>query len=93
MQLNICHHPWMVPLGRLFKTYPVLVGMIIGVIAGPLIVVGHNRLNLWWIERNAHPMAFITSPSFLSLIMVGAAVGLFVGIVGGYLYKRYIGKL
>ena len=61
-------------------------------IAGPLIVVGHNRFNLWWVEKNAHPMLFITGPSFLSLIMVGAAAGLIVGIIGGYLYKRYSRK-
>ena len=66
--------------------------VLIGIVAGPLIAVAHNYLTLWWIKRDAHPMALITGPSYLNLVIYGALVGLFLGIVCGYLYKHYAKK-
>ena len=72
--------------------YPVLGAVLIGVIVGPLIAVGYNYFTLWWVKRDAHPMLLITGPSYLSVLVVGAVVGLFLGVVGGYLYKHYARK-
>ena len=66
--------------------------VLVGVIAGPLIAVGYNYFTLWWVKRDAHPMVLITGPSYLSVLVVGAVVGLCLGIVGGYLYKHYARK-
>ena len=77
---------------RWFREYPVFGAVLVGVIAGPLIAVGHTYFTLWWDRRNAHPMLLITGPSYLSVLVVGAVVGLFLGIVGGYLYKHYARK-
>ena len=37
-------------------------------------------------------MVYISGPSYLNYLIVGAVVGLFLGIVGGYLYKYYARK-
>ena len=37
-------------------------------------------------------MLLTTSPSDLSFLVGGAVVGLFLGIVGGYLYKHFARK-
>ena len=74
---------------RWFREYPVFGAVLVGVIAGPLIAVGYHDLTLWWVTRDAHPMLLRTSHSYLSILIVGAVVGLFLGIVGGYLYKHF----
>ena len=79
----------MTAVRRWFREYPVLGAVLVGVIAGPLIAVGYHDLTLWWVRRDAHPMLLITGPSYLSVLIVGAVVGLFVGIVSGYLYKHF----
>ncbi len=66
--------------------------VLIGIVAGPLIAVGNNYFALWRIKRDSHPMLFITAPSYFSLVIYGAVVGLFLGIVCGYLYKHYAKK-
>ena len=79
----------MTAVRRWFREYPVLGAVLVGVIAGPLIAVGYNDLTRWWVTRDFHPMLLTTSPSYLSILIVGAVVGLFVGIVSGYLYKHF----
>ena len=37
-------------------------------------------------------MLLVVGPSYLSVVIVGAVVGLFLGIVGGYLYKHFAKK-
>ena len=77
---------------RWFREYPVLGAALLGVIAGPLTAVGYAYFTLWWVKRDAHPMLFIVGPSYLSVLVVGAVVGLFLSIVGGCLYKHYARK-
>ncbi len=79
-------------LRRLFRDHPVVGAAFVGVIAGPLIAVGYNDVTLWWVTRNNHPMLLTTGPSYLSVLAFGAAGGLFLGAVGGFLYKHYARK-
>ena len=72
---------------RWFREYPIIGAVLVGVIAGPLIAVGYNYFTYWWVKRDAHHMLLITGPSYLSVLVFGAVVGLVLGIVGGYLYK------
>ena len=63
--------------------------VLVGVVAGPLIAVGYTYLVGFRIRRALGPMVYIEGTSYLSVLMVGAVVGLFLGVVGGYLYKHY----
>ena len=88
----MCQHAYMTAFHQWFRECPVLGAVLVGVIAGPLTAVGYAYVTLWWVKRDAHPMLFITGPSHLSVLVVGAVVGLFLGIVGGCLYKHYARK-
>ena len=64
--------------------------MLVGVIAGSPIAAGYVYVIRWWTTRNYHPLfhPYSEGPSYLSVLVVGALFGLFLGIVGGYLYKH-----
>ena len=68
--------------------------MLVGVIAGPPIAAGFVYVIRWWTTRNYHPVyhPYTEHHSVLSVLVVGAVVGLFLGIVGGYLYKHFARK-
>ncbi len=69
-----------------------LSAVLAGVIAGPPIAAGYVYVTHWWTTRDYHPMLLVVGPSYLSVVIVGAVVGLFLGIVGGYLYKHFAKK-
>ena len=66
--------------------------MLVGVATGPLIAAAYYFYKEWWFTRNHHPMLLYAGPGYLNVMIVGAVVGLFLGIAGGYLYKHFFGK-
>ena len=82
----------MTALYRWFREYPVLGAMLVGLIAGPPLAAGYTYVTHWWTTRHFHPMLLVVGPSYLSVLIGGAVVGLGLGIVGGYLYKHFARK-
>ena len=82
---------------RWFREYPVLGAAslsfirLVGVVAGLLVASWYYYFIIFRV-RQAHPMLFFSGPSYLNILLVGVVVGLFLGIVGGYLYKYYARK-
>ena len=82
----------MTALYRWFREYPVLGAMLVGLIAGPPIAAGYTYFTHLWRTRDYSPMLLVVGPSYLSVLIFGAVVGLCLGIVGGYLYKHFARK-
>ena len=76
---------------RWFREYPVLGAGLVGVVAGLLVASWYYYFIIFRV-RQAHPMLYFSGPSYLNILLVGVVVGLFLGIVGGYLYKYYARK-
>ena len=66
--------------------------VLVGVVAGLLVASWYYYFTVLSRRQAAHPMVYISGPSYLNYLIVGAVVGLFLGIVGGYLYKYYARK-
>ena len=79
-------------LRRWFMLYPVLGSVIIGGLAGLLAAPLYYYFKHFVLSPDVYWMVYRSGPSFLNVLLVGGVVGLFLGIVGGYLYKYYAKK-
>ena len=88
----MCHYACVDTARQWFRAHRVLGALLVGVATGPLIAAAYYYFREWWFTRNAHPMLLYTGPGYLNVMIVGAVVGLVLGITVGFLYKCYAKK-